>query len=491
MTAPVVLDTSPPNGTLDVAIDATVSFTFDQDILSSSVNSESFHVFDAETLEAVDGTLAISGAKITFTPFKAFFENRTLKAVAKGASSGGSEFITNAASEALADDYTITFRTGRERYVPLDEVTSRSDAESVAPIRAVQNSLLGPILTADESLQILKVTPKSQSSQIDRCIEQITFLFNKEPTGIISDFVEIQAEPALGIEDYLADVDSAGNIWLKDCAPTGVVNGITPADFGVPTGTWSVNDALATWARGTGEPCFNYNTEITFIFDENLGSADQLSSLEAETCAVFTTEYWPFFSGTKYVRTELGPLGRSFQDDTINRTIHKNSIDAFEQAARKFDPYNPFPAVRRYVTFQTVVDLLDLFQLERQALGAQEKALGDLRVRDGGAAVRKYDEARKQAEKALRELRAYRGQGNPGWVIKGAAAYNARCDQFMRTWDFMGWWHGHQIPVANTDLWRYSKASLAGDHDQYGCAPTRILIGKNGGLFACQPKPTS
>lgn len=487
MAAPVVLDTNPADGAVDVAINTSVVFTLSEDIDISSVTPESVLLFDLDTLEEVVAQRVVSGKTITIVPRQAFFENRTFRAALVGSSSGSSETVKSG-GDALADDFSFDFRTGRERFVPLSEVTTRDDVDAVAPIRAVENLLLTRQIGAEEPLRLLTAKPRSFTSQIDPCLTQFRFTFNKPPTGVLLDeFIELEVNPVLDIPEYVADVDGDGNIFLKDCAPTGVVNGVTPPDFGTPTGTFSIDGDAVLWDRGPSEPCFNLNEEVMFTFLQGLLAASGQGQLEADVTVVYTTTFFPLFAGVRYLRLELGPVGKAFQDDTISRVIHKNSIEAWEEAGRRFDVNAPFPVVRRYTVNKTLLDLIDMFALERQAVGSQSKRLGDFSIQDDPRVLNKYKNAQEEVKRALRELRYFRGQGRPGWVIKGAAGYNTRCDLFERTWDNLGWWSGHQIPIANHEIHRHSKEHLSGDHLHPGCAPTRLILGKNGGLFSCTP----
>jgi len=488
MSVPTVLTTDPLNAATDFRISSSIIFTFDTDIDSASVNSVSFFVFDPERLEAVSGGLVVSGKTITFTPNVQLLEDHRYTAVAVGLSSGAGSFVKSSTGDALADDFSIQFRTTKERFVPLEEITSRSDIESVAPIRAEPSPL---VVTqgAEEPLTIVSANPASFSN-IDPCITEVRVKFNKAPTGILTGFVDLDVFPILGIDEYVADTDSAGQVWPRDCAPTGVLNGRTPPDFGTPTGIFSVDGDDIVWNRGTGEPCFNYNEEVIFTLKNGLPAATG-GTLESEASIVYSTTFWPLFVGSRFVRTEIGPLARSLSDDTINRVVHKNSFDAWEQAGRKFDADKPFAAVRRYTAFRSVIDLIDFFVLDSSVSSEQEKQLGDFRVRKGSKTPSKYDALVAKAEKELKELRWYRGQGRPRWVVKGVDAYNARTDLFMRTWDNLGWWPGHMIPIANDQYSRAVVNARAGDHHTSGSPGVRIVVGPNGGLFKCTQKSQS
>jgi len=483
MAAPTVVDTTPSDGADEVAINISLIFEFDSNIDSDSVNSQTFQVFDLDTFEEINGNRSVSGKKITFVPLQAFFENRRFRAAAIGAASGG-DAVKSSSGDPLAADFSIDFRTGRERYVPLTEVTTRTDIEGVGPIRAVTSQLLGSEAAAEEALELKKAKPKSFTSQVDPAIDSLVFTFNVAPSGSLDGLIDLETFPVLGIDDYVVDIDGTGLLWFQDCAPTGTVAGVTPPDFGTPTGTFTISGKTIVWTKGSSEPNFNYNEEVLFTFKEGIGTAGG-GELADDVTVAYTTKFFPRFVGARYVRLELGPIASAVVDDTIERVIHKNSMMAFEHSGRNLDPTNPTPASRRYTAAQTTMDIIDMFTMRTAAEGGQSKSLGDLRIQKTPHAVEKYKEQRAIRDKALRELRYYRGQGKPRWVVKGASSYNARCDLWERTWDQLFWWNTLE-PAANTTDLRQDRLSRSGDHDQATCPPLRSFLGGNGGLFTCK-----
>ena len=144
------------------------------------------------------------------------------------------------------------------------------------------------------------------------------------------------------------------------------------------------------------------NRVYTIHLDEGIVGFDSegFYTLDQKFTFWFTSLYCPIFSTPTKIRLEAGPSTDVIADDTIYRMIHKNSLDAVDilntamGTALTYDywgctwhdvPYN----LRRYVECKTAYDLLSLIQaLSSGAPGgglSQQKALGDMSIRYGGA----------------------------------------------------------------------------------------------------------
>ena len=119
---------------------------------------------------------------------------------------------------------------------------------------------------------------------------------------------------------------------------------------------------------------FNYNTEYTVTIDQYITSVNDLQMTQPRSFW-FTSKYCPMFASAPRLIFLLGPEGEKFTGDTINRYIHRNSIEVIDMmnlsrgcnSLNKI-PYNyygctpenvPFN-LRRYVECKTAYDLLNL-----------------------------------------------------------------------------------------------------------------------------------
>jgi hypothetical protein len=101
--APTVLSTVADNNATSVATTASVSATFSEDILSSSVTTSSFILQSAT--DNVTGTVSVSGATATFNPSATLADNTAYTATLTTA-------ITDLAGNPLAANYVWSFTTG-------------------------------------------------------------------------------------------------------------------------------------------------------------------------------------------------------------------------------------------------------------------------------------------------------------------------------------------------------------------------------------------
>jgi hypothetical protein len=148
---------------------------------------------------------------------------------------------------------------------------------------------------------------------------------------------------------------------------------------------------------------FKYNTEYITTISNTLTSANDLK-LDAKYSFMFTSKYCPMFTYASIIIMMLGPEAEKFTVDTINRYIHKNSMEAIDLVnvtpnyltSNKI-PYDYFGCtpdkvpyhLRRYVECKTAYDLLNLLDRLRKidgSNGGQTKTLGDMTIKYGGDA---------------------------------------------------------------------------------------------------------
>lgn len=495
MAVPQVIATVPANTATGITIDAVIRFQFNVALSKTTVNAATVTVYDPDTMELVPGTVNYTAGDtiVYFMPRQAFRQNTVYAAAVVGIDSGSGSWIQSTTNDPLASTYRITFRTTTERYVSLEEVADRGDIELVAPIRAVEATLppqIAGLASQTTEIEIVSSDPEGFESEVLPCVSRIVIqtslpLINVDPALSFS----IETYPALGMEEYLAAKDGRGLMWLNDdCAPTGNYEYAgttgttisTPPVFANPTGMFTVTGEYIVWTRDPGEPCFMYNQEVHFIVKADTTGAYNATTgyVETDSEVVFSTKYFPKFIDQRLLRIEIGSLVSSLLDDTMNRIIHKNSIDAWEQAAGNFDIDSPYPAVKRYVKFASMIDVLDAISLAASGglIGDERKRLGDFEYsRSGGKQTMhpKYEMAVKEKAKALKELRAYRGQSRAQYAVKGSANPSTRLDEMQRTWDNWAYWTLEGLvcdggsPGANMQMERRQKLYSSQDHHGY------------------------
>lgn len=458
MTTPLILASTPVDGAVDVLIDSVIIFQFNTALDSTTLHEGTFALWDDSTLEPIPISVVYNSStyKVNLIPRQAMRELHTYRASVFGVDNGAAQWVKSSGGDPLSTTYTTTFRTAQDQYVPLDEVTDLDDVERVGPIRAVAATAPpGTVSTATTTtFEIVESVPVGFKTEVPVCTTGITIELDIPASGLDA-YATLEVYPALGIEEYYAAADGTGTVWLNDsCAPTGnyTLAGLTgnylvsPPVFTQPVGSFSTSGNYLIWTADVDDPCFNYNTEVHVVIPKegrpvsNAGLTG-INTLDIET--VFTTKYFPKFIDHRMLRVELGAVLANMYDDTINRIIHKNSIDAWEQAAGNFNIDEPHPAVRRYVKACSIIDIVDALTLQTGVLnGNERKQLGDFVYDRGGlggnsinASHPVYRRALEDKQRWLTELRKYRGQNKPLVAVKGANAYSTPADERSRTWD--------------------------------------------------------
>lgn len=470
MAAPLVVSTSPLNGAVDAdPAKVTVIYTFDTALLPSSVTEATFLLFNDDTADVVRGTSHLSAdhKTLTFIPGKGLIEENLYQAIAVGSSdnlAGGN--LKAADGTDLVDSYSITFRTSVDQFSRIGEVTSPDDAERFGPIREDTASAV-----ALGHIDVIATDPRGFESNVDRTLSEIAVTFDEDVQATGSyDALDIQLQNVLGLDEYYGEYDGTGHFLLDWLAQTDTVR---RAYFdSQPSGTIQFDGDELKWVKASGSPDFHFNTEVICRVraDSVVDGTGQM--LTEDVYFTFTTEYWPLYVGVEYIRLQLGRAISSMYDDTIRRHIHAASIDAVEQSLGCFNMEYPYPAVRRYVRALTILNILDELGLLATLKAGQRKQLGDFTVQYNAADLAKlmsaYKRAQKDHDNTLYELRYYRGQRSPAFVVRGEASVSERGDFRMRTWQGL---RGRSAPEANTTELRRLKSVLSTDH------PTIQLIG--------------
>jgi len=246
-----------------------------------------------------------------------------------------------------------------------------------------------------------------------------------------------------------------------------------------PTGTVSVSGSKVIWTRDSGYT-FPYNAEVVVrVHSDRIVNASGYQ-LSDDVYFSFTTEYWPCYGNPTVLRLAIGPLIRDMYDDTLYRILTKNSIRAILEADDNIstddDRDRPYPAVERFVLAQSIIDVIDELRLLADIQAGQKKQLGDFTVQyqaSNPALIAKRAEAVKDRDRALRELRRYRGNLGPRSVVKSEDYSGERTDYRMRTWDSLV---ASSLPVANTADDRSGKRDLRTDHAKLSPRARRVMV---------------
>lgn len=494
MTVPALVSSNPTNHDTDVEITQVVSFTFNTAIDATSVKKGTVFLYIESTGDPIECNLQVDDATIYLHPVRALFEDVTYIAVCMGESSGASAGnVKSADGDDLPDNVLISFTTQVEQYATREQVEQRADVETDGLIREVD-------LTEVGGLELTEVTPLGFSTDLDPSeLDEVVFEFSANiDINTLTGNITLEAQNVWGDEDlYGAVANSDNKVYLQEWEP-----GTGECDFSQPTGEFTLSDNTITWTRGTGEPEFNHNTQVIFKINQDLKDVNG-HSLVSDAVVSMTTEFFPKYQTVQIMRSICGPMIADQYDDAINRILHRVSLDAFEIAGYKFDPYSPYPAVKRYVRYASILELADLLNARQSIYAGQRKTLGDLTIEYPNSLpdvdVGLVGRSRKKLERLERELRYYRGQGRPEFITKGISAGDRRTDRRSRRWD-IEYEYGSLfyamtnvlVPASNLKQLRQAKLGYAHDaHPHNTGSKVSYYTNVNGtaGLFT-SPKPS-
>lgn len=499
MVAPVVSSTSPANNATDVNITSRITVTFSTAINSSSVTMGTFTVFRYDTLQEVEGSFTVSGAVVTFLPSRALYEDKVYSVALVGsADSNPAGAIQSTDDDYMVDSYAFSFRTQVEQYATLEKVEQRADVTHDGPVRVED-------ITAAGGLELISVDPPGFSTDLDTSLDRVAFKFSGSVDASsvsANSSIYMETYPVLGIEEYYADATGGFRPELYSCAS----EEFKESGFQQPTGEFSVDGDMIYWAKVTGEPDFNYNTEVLFRITQGVKDVNG-HFLISEVRSTMTTKYFPKFMSSHIMRIECGPMVSDQFDDVLNRHLHKNSIEAWEEASYGFDMYTPYPAVRRWVRSKSVLDMFNMVSARAQAMAGQTKWLRDLRIEYPNTPQPRInygimERANRELEKLTPELRSYRRQSLPLVAIKGGMSGDEDRARRSRRWSietevgstFFDMTTA-MLPASNLVGMRDTKLGLAHDeHDHIDYRQSTFYhgAGPNGvGLFVCPTVPTA
>jgi hypothetical protein len=463
MAAPTLVSNVPTDAATEVAIEQQVVLTFSTALDPDSINEGTISVFRSDDLVPLRGdyNLTSGDTVVTFTPEKAFFQDTLYKIVLLGSDQGLGYGIKAATGEFFASTTVLSFRTGTERFVSLPEIASRDDIERIGPIRETDPLAIQPV---GGSLEVDAYVPEQFASNVSVSATglHIDFSLPIDASTVDTDSVVIEQAPVLGIEDYYATIPSGS---------TDPEMAVLSGPFTPPTGELRVEgDKVVFQIDPAGE--FLHNTEVHVTLTTDVQSTTG-ASLESEVDYFFTTEYFPLFVGARYIRTELGSAIGDITDDTINRIIHKNSIEAWELSSRGINLSSPTWWARKWVICKTILDMLGVLKLSADLSAGQAKTLGDLSISVRPASPH-LGAKHQQAVDCIKDLGDLFGADLMATVaVKGIGSSTERGDFRMRTWDHLLL---QRRAAANTAPERGEKGRLSQDYALGGKDPHAQLF---------------
>lgn len=142
------------------------------------------------------------------------------------------------------------------------------------------------------------------------------------------------------------------------------------------------------------------NTEYKITISPGLSGeippSGETDTIDTEYSFWFSSTYCPRFTTINRVKLQGGQLIENFNDDTIYRMIHKNSVDVidlYNMSASKNYSYTAWGCddsrapiqFKKYVECKTAYDLLSIIRIQSSGAGGQTKKLGDMTISYDGS----------------------------------------------------------------------------------------------------------
>jgi len=477
MTAPVIASTNPATGDTDVNYRSSLTATFSVALLPASVNRGTVILYESATgVEvAADVALSVSGLVITLIPRTPLKEgtNHVFSLIGSDIGAPGGH-IKSSDGDALASTYPVTFRTDTDRYVSITEAASREDIERVGPIRSTEDAGV-----VSGYLGITDISPAGFATNQSRTLSTIEVDFGEtvQITGSGTPLI-VTMQPADGLTRDYGHADVTGSFLYRDVESD--ANAARRALITDPVGTVSIDDTKLVWTRDSGYT-FPFNAQISVQIDASYVANADGEYLEEDYYFTFTTAYWPVYGTPIVLRIELGPAISQLYDDTIYRILLKNTLRALWESGDNagYDRDRPYPNTERFVKAQSIIDVINLLRFLADLQAGQRKTLGDFTVQYNASdpsLIAKLKDATKDRDRALKELRHYRGNMGPRSVVKSSEYEYEPQDYNMRTWDSL---IATSHPMGNTAADRAMFASLRTDHPGNASSYTRLLVGSD------------
>jgi hypothetical protein len=323
----VIVSTTPNDGQYDLAVDTALYVTFNKELVSTALNDSLFNLVRADTLDPISCTVEYNIDEgeyqyqvVKVTPRAALHKNTAYK------------LYINVGIEATDEDkllskFTLDFKTG-------GAVTATPDAPDAPE----------DVYTGQE-LRILRSTPAADSHN---AVGNSVIIVCNQGIPSVTQFL-ITARDPLGTP--LAAVDA----WAAAAVPTisGRIVTLAPADDSILLSS-------------------NRIYSIEMVHPDNA----LLPALE------FMTVLDPYYVSIERVRLEYGGAAQDLSDFELLLHVYEKSMEAqglWKSGTEDIPSTTPY-AVREYVKFRVVQQLLRDVIRNSRSTGRKAVALGDLRV---------------------------------------------------------------------------------------------------------------
>lgn len=359
----ITLTTSTPiHGSTDYFINKSVELTFNKAIATASLTNTIFSIVDTDSGTRVPLTVSASpndSTKVILLPSTNLKNNTQYRVIILGSDMGLGLNLTAQDSDALVTTITVEFGTGSSIYKI--DTTVEKEASSIT----LEGDMFLPtnVKALGYDFTLDKVRPKNNKHGVDTTLtgdNTVRFTFTKSLlTGVTDyeDWVNISVFPLLDTTDYLASGQSLGQ-------------------GSIPSYTVSVtgSDLLVTFSH---ELPNNVGVQIDLLTDiESMDGEEYAGSMKYS----INTALYPQIYGVETIKREVKELTTVYNDDYIGALLFKNTIWAWERVGRNFTLDNiPF-AAKQYITYSTILDLMEDAEYTKYLLAGTKRQLGDLGV---------------------------------------------------------------------------------------------------------------
>tara|TARA_R110002074_G_scaffold402324_1_gene607027 strand:+ start:67186 stop:68541 length:1356 start_codon:yes stop_codon:yes gene_type:complete len=385
----LLTSSTPSNGATDYFINKSVELTFDKDIATTSLTENVFSLIDIAAGTSLPITITASpssAATVVLQPSTSLKEDTEYRVIIVGTTMGLGYSLVAADDDALTATLTVEFATGGTVYKI--DTTVEKEAASLS----LEGELFLPtnVKALGYDFTVSKVRPKNNKHSIPVTLtgdNTIRFTFSKSLyTGSVdfTDWADVSTFPLLNTTDYLASGETMG---------AGTIPGYTVSVTGA--------DLLVAFdsdlPKNLGIQVELYD-DILSIDGESYGGAMQYS---------INTALYPEVYGIQTIKREVREIVDTFTEDYIGALLFKNTLWSWEKVGRSFDINNPSFAAKQFITYSTILDLMEDREYYKYVVAGTRRQLGDLNVSIDNIIgriamkVAKYQKAKDNAFEAL------------------------------------------------------------------------------------------
>lgn len=444
MAEPVLSSSYPSDGEADVYINKSLTFTFTEELDSTTVNDETFFLFNAASNEREPVTVGYDSTlkRVTLVLSRHLKENTAHRVIIVGNDRKIVDVLKSSDGTALGTSLEIEFSTGTNVY-DIDSVIEK-EAQNIT----LEGDLFLPsnIKALGNEFTVAKVRPYNHQGDVPQSLNgsnQIVFTFSKNLlTGqSITDYIQYESYPILDTVYY-------------------GMSGSYDTGFSPPEGSLAIesNKLILTFSGYMPN-----NAGIEIQLTDNIKSEDN-EQYGGDMRYVVSTERYPLIFSPKVIRRELRVLPTDeIYDDYIAYLLFKNTILIWEKTSRTLDLSNPSWAFKKYVLYATIVDLIEDLDFEKYLSSGNRRQVGDLNVSYDsliGRVAMKLASASKNKDVAFQTIFA-------GWDFATVVPSDATIDRWSRLWyDVNGRYTNPlykffqpNIPASNTSVSRHAKTT--------------------------------